>query len=135
LAGCQREQVKPHKRIMMAVTEAVEETKPQGQKTLEGWTVAKVPQWSRDGLMEHIIELVVVDDQVRSVKFFYVTSSMCSTRVFRVTGTRRLFPWWTVQPSDVCSCSNALLPRIVTCPTARVSPTLSLQKRTKSRIF
>jgi hypothetical protein len=70
---------------MRAVTEAEGETKPQEQKTLEGWTVAKVPQWSRDGLMEHIVELVVVDDQVRRVKYFYVTIAqraqlMCSLR-------------------------------------------------------
>ena len=59
---------------MTAVTEAAKgKKKPQEQKTLEGWSVAKMPQWSREGLMEHIIELVVVDDQVR--KNFYVTSA------------------------------------------------------------
>ena len=36
-----------------------------GQGSLEEWTVAKAPQWSKEGLMEHIVELVVVDDQVR----------------------------------------------------------------------
>ena len=40
---------------------------------LEGWPVAKVPQWSRQGLMEHIVKLVVVDDQVR--KYIYVMST------------------------------------------------------------
>jgi hypothetical protein len=51
---------------MTAVTEAAEGGKKlQEQKTLDGWPVAKVPQWSREGLMEHIVELVVVDDQVR----------------------------------------------------------------------
>ena len=44
--------------------------KLQAQRTLEDFTVAKVPQWTKDGLMEHIIELVVVDDQVRKVTSF-----------------------------------------------------------------
>jgi hypothetical protein len=59
---------------MTAVTEAAEGGKKlQEQKTLDGWPVAKVPQWSREGLMEHIVELVVVDDQVR--KYIYVMST------------------------------------------------------------
>jgi hypothetical protein len=49
---------------MSVVTEAVESSKPQEQRTLEGWAAVKTPQWSRDGLMEHIVKLVVVDDQV-----------------------------------------------------------------------
>jgi hypothetical protein len=50
---------------MSAMTEAAGGGKLQEQKTLEDWTVTKVPQWSKEGLMEHIVELVVVDDQVR----------------------------------------------------------------------
>lgn len=56
---------------MSAVAEA-EGPRPQDQKTLEGWAVAKVPQWTKEGLMEHIVELVVVDDQVRNAKLIYV---------------------------------------------------------------
>jgi hypothetical protein len=64
LAGCQCEEVEPNERVLSAVTEAAEGSKPQEQRMLEGWAVVKMPQWSRDGLMEHIVELVVVDDQV-----------------------------------------------------------------------
>ena len=63
LAGCQSEQVEPNKCIMSAVTKTGEEIKEQ--ESLEGWTILKAPLWSKEGLMEHIIELVVVDDQVR----------------------------------------------------------------------
>ena len=73
LAGCQCEKVEPNERIMLAVTKPAEGTKPDEQRTLEGWTVAKVPAWSKEGLMEHIVELVVVDDQVRKAKIIYVT--------------------------------------------------------------
>ena len=52
---------------MREVTKIVKGTKLQEQTTIKGWTVTKVPQWTRDGLMEHIVELVVVDDQVRKV--------------------------------------------------------------------
>ena len=55
---------------MEAVTVAAGGGKLQAQRTLEDFTVAKVPQWTKDGLMEHIIELVVVDDQVRKVTSF-----------------------------------------------------------------
>jgi hypothetical protein len=48
---------------MSAVTKTGEGIKEQG--SLEGWTIPKAPLWSKEGLMEHIIELVVVDDQVR----------------------------------------------------------------------
>lgn len=64
MAGCEREKVEPNERVMKAVTEAAG-GKAQEQGTLEGWTVAKMPQWTKEGLMEHIVELVVVDDQVR----------------------------------------------------------------------
>ena len=73
LVGCKKEQVTLNQRIMTAVTEAAKGKKTQGQKMLEEWPVAKVPQWSRQGLMEHFIELVVVDDQVR--KYIYVMST------------------------------------------------------------
>jgi len=63
LAGCQSEQVEPNKCIMSAVTKTGEGIKEQG--SLEGWTIPKAPLWLKEGLMEHIIELVVVDDQVR----------------------------------------------------------------------
>lgn len=53
---------------MSQVTEEEGGGKLKKQKTLEDWTVAKVPQWSKAGLMEHIVELVVVDDQVRTVR-------------------------------------------------------------------
>jgi hypothetical protein len=72
LAECQKE-VKPNQREMSAMTKAAEEARPQEQQSLEGWTVAKEPQWSKQGLMEHIIKLVVVDDQVRDAMFIYVT--------------------------------------------------------------
>lgn len=72
LEGCQHENVEPHKRILSSVTNEGEGIK--GQRSLEGWTVTKVPLWSKEGLMEHIIELVVVDDQVRHATFIYVTS-------------------------------------------------------------
>jgi hypothetical protein len=47
-------------------------------------------------LMEHIIELVVVDNQVRKLKFFYVTITehaqlVCNSCVC-VTGTLGFFP-------------------------------------------
>jgi hypothetical protein len=58
---------------MDATTKTEEVTKPLEQRMIKGWTVTKVPMWSREGLMEHIVELVVVDDQVRKVKFIYVT--------------------------------------------------------------
>jgi hypothetical protein len=53
---------------MSSVVKAPEGTRLQEQSSLEGWTVAKEPQWSKQGLMEHIIELVVVDDQVRDTR-------------------------------------------------------------------
>ena len=62
LAGCQSEQVEPNKRIMSAVTKTGEGIMKQG--SLEGWTIPKAPLWSKEGLIEHIIEMVVVDDQV-----------------------------------------------------------------------
>jgi hypothetical protein len=58
---------------MKVAAEAAAGTKAKEQGTLEGWTVAKEPQWSREGLMEHIVELVVVDDQVRNAKAVYST--------------------------------------------------------------
>jgi hypothetical protein len=74
LAGCKHEQVEPNERIMRKVAESEHKKNPQEQTMMDGWTVTKAPQWSREGLMEHIIELVVVDDQVRNAKFFYVTT-------------------------------------------------------------
>jgi hypothetical protein len=71
--GCQREHVKPNQRIISATTKAGEGIKAQEQGSLEEWTVATAPKWLKDGLMEHIVELVVVDDQVRQAKFIYVT--------------------------------------------------------------
>ncbi len=112
---------------MNAVTEAAPGTGPQEQGTLEGWTVVKVPQWSREGLMEHIVELVVVDDQVRNVKVVYVTITQLVTH--------RPFPLWTMQHSIDCSGFNALLPRTVISPTAQVLPMLSMRKHSRSRIF
>jgi hypothetical protein len=50
LAGCEHEKVEPNKRVMMAVTEEVEGTKLQEQRTLEGWTVAKVPSVDEGGV-------------------------------------------------------------------------------------
>jgi hypothetical protein len=68
--GCKREGVDPNERIISEAMQAVEGKKPAEQRTLEGWAVAKVPQWSREGLMDHIVELVVVDDQVRKASPF-----------------------------------------------------------------
>jgi hypothetical protein len=65
MAGCPREQVEPNERIMSNVMKPGEGAETQKQELLEKWTVAKVPQWLKAGLMEHIVELVVVDDQVR----------------------------------------------------------------------
>lgn len=65
MAGCKKEKVKPHKCIMKSVTKEAEGTRPQDQKSLEGWTITKVSQWSKQGLKKHLIKLVVVDDQVR----------------------------------------------------------------------
>jgi hypothetical protein len=132
LAGCQREQVEPNKRVMVAVTEEEEGKKPKDQMTLEGWTVAKVPQWSREGLMEHIVELVVVDDQVRNL-----CNKSCTLKALNAqfwTVTRRPFPSWTVQPSVDSSCSNAPLPGIAISLTARPSPRPSIRKRKRSEI-
>jgi hypothetical protein len=70
LVGCEKEKVKPNERVMIVVTAAEEGKKPQEQRTLEGWAVTKVPQWTKEGLMEHIVKLVVVDDQVRKVFSF-----------------------------------------------------------------
>ena len=70
LAGCKKEGIEPNQQVISEVTEEAGGKKLQEQKTLEDWTVAKVPQWSKDGLMEHIVELVVVDDQVRTVTSF-----------------------------------------------------------------
>lgn len=77
MAGCEREEVEPNERVMKAVAEAAADNKPKEQGTLEGWTVAKVPQWTKEGLMEHIVELVVVDDQVRNSTWRLLK---CSTR-------------------------------------------------------
>ena len=65
LAGCEHEGVEPNQCILSAVKRAEQGTIPQGQGSLEEWTAKKIPKWSKDGLMEHIVELVVVDDQVR----------------------------------------------------------------------
>jgi hypothetical protein len=70
LAGCEKERIEPNKRVMSEVTEAEGGGKLKEQRTLDDWTVAKVPQWSKAGLMEHIVELVVVDDQVSTVTSF-----------------------------------------------------------------
>ncbi|KAN0138441.1 Ribonuclease H-like domain containing protein [Lactarius tabidus] len=67
MAGCQREQVEPNERIMSNVMKPGEGAETQKQESLEKWTVTKVPQWSKAGLMEHIVELVVVDDQAISL--------------------------------------------------------------------
>jgi hypothetical protein len=72
LEGCKFEGVEPNECVMSADRE---KTRPSQQGSLEGWTVAKVPQWSKRGLMEHIVELVVVDNQVREVKSLYVTKA------------------------------------------------------------
>ena len=50
---------------MKSVTKEAQGTRLQDQKSLEGWTISKVSQWSKEGLKEHLIGLVVVDDQVR----------------------------------------------------------------------
>ena len=63
--GCKKEKVEPNKCIMKSVTKEAQGTRLQDQKLLEGWTVSKVSQWSKEGLKEHLIELMVVDDQVR----------------------------------------------------------------------
>jgi hypothetical protein len=73
MAGCQHEQVEPNERIMSNVMKPGEGAETQKQESLEKWTVAKVPQWLKAGLMEHIVELVVVDNQVRQAWFIYVT--------------------------------------------------------------
>jgi hypothetical protein len=73
LAGCQCKQVEPNQRVMSAMMKGADKKRPQEQRSLEGWTVAKEPQWSKWGLMEHIVDLVVVDDQVRHATFIYVT--------------------------------------------------------------
>ena len=73
LAGCKKEGVEPNQRILTLVTKAGEGTKTLGQGSLEEWAAGKAPRWLKEGLMEHIVELVVVDDQVREAKFFYVT--------------------------------------------------------------
>ncbi|KAH9023204.1 hypothetical protein EDB84DRAFT_1441037 [Lactarius hengduanensis] len=67
LTGCQREDVEPNERVMSAVREVTPGTKSQEQGTLEGWSAVKVPQWTKDGLREHIVELVVVNDQAFSL--------------------------------------------------------------------
>ena len=48
---------------MKSVTKEAEGTRTQNQKSLECWTITKVSQRSNKGLKEHLIELVVVDDQ------------------------------------------------------------------------
>ena len=78
LDGCKFEEVEPNERVMTADRER---TGPSPQGSLEGWTVAKTPQWSKRGLMEHIVKLVVVDDQVREAKSIYVTQADTRTRV------------------------------------------------------
>jgi hypothetical protein len=80
MAGCRREQVEPNQRVMRAVEKPAEVPGLQEQRTLEGWSVAKESRWSKQGLMEHIIELVVVDDQVRHATFIYVTKVDVPTR-------------------------------------------------------
>jgi hypothetical protein len=70
--GCQKEGVEPNQRILGLVTK-VKGTTAMAQGSLEEWAAGKAaPQWSKEGLMEHIVELVMVDDQVRQVMFFYV---------------------------------------------------------------
>jgi hypothetical protein len=72
LEGCKKNKVEPNDRVMSANGDRPGLLQ---QGSLEGWTVTKPPQWSKQGLMEHIIELVVVDDQVREVNFIYVTKA------------------------------------------------------------
>ncbi|KAN0130476.1 Ribonuclease H-like domain containing protein [Lactarius tabidus] len=67
LTGCQCENIEPNQCMMSSVAKAPEGTRLQEQSSLEGWTVAKESQWSKQGLMEHIIELVVVDNQAFSL--------------------------------------------------------------------
>ena len=64
MVGCQHEGVKPNKRVVSAVTKTRGGTRTLEQGSLEEWTVGKALQWSKEGLMEHILKLVVVDDQV-----------------------------------------------------------------------
>lgn len=69
--GCKKEGVEPSEHIMGLVT-TVKGTTTMVQGSLEEWAAGKAvaPQWSKEGLMEHIVELVVADDQVRQSKFF-----------------------------------------------------------------
>jgi hypothetical protein len=133
LAGCKKEWVEPNEQVVSEVTAAEEWTKPQEQRTLEGWAVTKVPQWTKEGLMEHIVKLVVVDDQVRRAVHLCNNGSAlmadCSTCIM---STQRPFLLWTMQLSIVSSCSNALVPRRVIFPTAQVLPMLSTKRHTKS---
>lgn len=66
LVGCKFEQVEPNECIMTADKEG---SGLLQQVSLEEWTVTKAPQWLKKGLMEHIVELIMVDDQVRKAFF------------------------------------------------------------------
>ena len=65
LAGCTHKGVEPNQCVLSAVKWVEQGTITQGQGSLEEWTAQKIPKWSKDGLMEHIVEFVIVDDQVR----------------------------------------------------------------------
>ncbi|KAF8257513.1 hypothetical protein EI94DRAFT_1708915, partial [Lactarius quietus] len=53
LEGCRREKVEPNWRILSVVGKAPEETRQlQEQRSLDGWTIAKTSQRSKQGLME-----------------------------------------------------------------------------------
>ena len=73
MAGCQKEGVEQNQHILGLVTKGkgttTSPTKVQG--SLEEWVTGQAtPGWLKDGLMEHIIELVRVDDQVRCATIF-----------------------------------------------------------------
>ena len=65
LAGCKRVGIKPNHR---AVPQERDDARPEkhntGQGSLDGF-VARQSRWTKDGLLEHIIELFVTEDLVR----------------------------------------------------------------------
>ena len=72
LEGCQHENVEPHKRILSSVTNEGEGIK--GQRSLEGWTVTKVPPMVKKGFDGAYHRVGGSGNQVRHATFIYVTS-------------------------------------------------------------
>lgn len=62
---CTKKKIKPHPRALPP--KSVQEETAEVQEKIDSFVV---PKWSKEGLLEHIIEFIVTDDQV-SIYFFH----------------------------------------------------------------